>query len=121
VVEDNVDAAQAVGEGMRLMGHQVTVVHDAAAAIDALVEIEADVGVVDIGLPGVDGYALARRIRSGTQSPNVFLVALTGYGQESYRARSREAGFDAHVVKPIDLESLRDLLNGVRSAAEPES
>jgi CheY-like chemotaxis protein len=116
VVDDNVDAARAVGEGVRLMGHEVAVVHDAAAAIQALAEIEADVGVVDIGLPGMDGYALARRIRARPQAPKVFLVALTGYSEDSYRARSRDAGFDAHLVKPIDLESLRDVLNGVRSA-----
>jgi signal transduction histidine kinase/CheY-like chemotaxis protein len=120
VVDDNVDAARAVGEGVRLMGHEVAVVHDADAAIGALAEIDADVGVVDIGLPRMDGYALARRIRGGTQAPNVFLVALTGYSEDSYRARSREAGFNAHIVKPIDFESLRDLLNGVRSAAGRE-
>ncbi len=121
VVDDNVDAARAVGDSVRLLGHEVAVVHDAAAAIGALDQIDADVGVLDIGLPGMDGYALARRIRARPQAANVFLVAFTGYSEDSYRARSRDAGFDAHLVKPIDLQSLRDLLNDVRPAAEPKS
>ncbi len=121
VVDDNVDAARAVGDSVRLMGHEVAVVHDAAAAIGALAELDADVGVVDIGLPGMDGYALARSIRASQKTPNLFLVALTGYGEDSYRARSRDAGFDAHLVKPIDFRSLRDLLSGVPAAAEPKT
>ena len=92
VVDDNVDAARAVGDAVRLMGHEVAIVHDAAAAIGALATIDADVGVVDIGLPGMDGYALARHIRARPQAPSVFLVALTGYSEDSYRARSREPG-----------------------------
>ena len=112
VVDDNVDSARVVGKLVRLMGHEVTVVHSAAAAIGALAEIGADVGIVDIGLPGMDGYALARRIRAGTEAPDAFLLALTGYGEDSYRTRSRDAGFDAHIVKPLDVDALRDLLKG---------
>jgi signal transduction histidine kinase/ActR/RegA family two-component response regulator len=120
VVDDNVDAARVVGDWVRLRGHDVVVVHDAVAAIGALAEIEADVGLVDIGLPGMDGYALARSIRARTKANRMFLVALTGYSEDSHRARSRDAGFDAHLVKPIDLESLQDLLKGVRSGADAE-
>jgi CheY-like chemotaxis protein/anti-sigma regulatory factor (Ser/Thr protein kinase) len=111
VVDDNVDAAQSAGTVLRLMGHDVTVVHDAVAALSTLA---ADVGVLDIGLRGMDGYELARRIRALV--PKMFLVALTGYGGESYKARSREAGFDAHMVKPTDPQVLRDLLDRVPTA-----
>jgi CheY-like chemotaxis protein len=117
IVDDNVDMATAVGDLVRLMGHEAAVVHHAVPALAALSDGGADVALIDIGLPGMDGYELARRVRADATGPRVFLVALTGYGGESHRARSREAGFDAHLVKPIDLEALRALLRGVTTRA----
>jgi CheY-like chemotaxis protein len=117
VVDDNLDAATAVGQAVRLLGHEVAVVHQAAAALDALTRGNADIALVDIGLPEMDGYQLARLVRRRAPEPRVFLVALTGYGDESYRARSRAAGFDAYLVKPIEVQSLRALLGSVRRAS----
>jgi signal transduction histidine kinase/CheY-like chemotaxis protein len=114
VVDDNVDMATAVGDLVRLMGHEVAVVHHALPALAALSGGGADVALVDIGLPEIDGYELARRLRAAT-GPRVFLVALTGYGGESHRVRSREAGFDAHLVKPIDLGALSALLGELKA------
>jgi CheY-like chemotaxis protein/anti-sigma regulatory factor (Ser/Thr protein kinase) len=117
VVDDNVDMATAVGDLVRLMGHEVAVVHEAVPALAALADGIADVALVDIGLPEIDGYELARRVRAGAKGAGVFLVALTGYGGESHRRRSREAGFDAHLVKPIDLGALSALLGDLKARA----
>jgi CheY-like chemotaxis protein len=115
VVDDNVDVARAVSAAVQVTGHQVHVVHDAPAALAAIASVGADVAVVDIGLPGMDGYELARRVRASSGA-RIFLIALTGYSEPSYRERSRDAGFDAHIVKPIDLPSLRALLDGAQAA-----
>ncbi|MFL5357380.1 CHASE domain-containing protein [Archangium sp.] len=107
VVDDNVDAAELLGEVLELDGHQVTVVHDGQTALERLDTLEPEVVFLDIGLPGLDGYEVARRMRQrlGGECPR--LVAITGYGQSSDRQRSREAGFDAHLVKPVELETVR--------------
>jgi signal transduction histidine kinase/ActR/RegA family two-component response regulator len=116
VVDDNVHAAQMIGDAVRALGHEVAVAHDAPAALAALSTFAADVGVLDIGLPGIDGYELARRIRARPDQPAMFLVALTGYGGDVHRIRSRAAGFDAHMVKPIDVPALSELLRGAADA-----
>ena len=116
VVDDNVHGAQMVGDVLRALGHEVALAHDATAALAALSTFAADVGVLDIGLPGVDGYELARRIRARAAGPAMYLVALTGYGEDAHRIRSRAAGFDAHIVKPIDVQALRELLARAREA-----
>jgi CheY-like chemotaxis protein/nitrogen-specific signal transduction histidine kinase len=116
VVDDNVDLAAAVGAAVQQLGHEVSVIHRAGAALAALSTRPPDVALVDIGLPEMDGYELARRVRARATGPRVFLVAVTGYGDASYRARSLDAGFDAHVVKPLDLPALQALLGGVPCA-----
>jgi CheY-like chemotaxis protein len=73
-------------------------------------EFHPDVVLLDIGLPGIDGYEVARRLRGQADLPGLLIIAVTGYGQESDRQRAREAGFDQHLVKPVDLEILRRLL-----------
>ncbi|HEY7374982.1 MAG TPA: MEDS domain-containing protein [Polyangia bacterium] len=110
VVDDNVEAARIVGDAVRLMGHTPTVVHDAETALSLPA---ADVAVLDLDLPGMSGYDLVRRLRERTPAPSTFLVALSGHGEESHVARSREVGFDAHLVKPIDFRTLRDLLSRI--------
>ncbi|OJT25849.1 hypothetical protein BO221_08370 [Archangium sp. Cb G35] len=110
VVDDNVDAAELLGEVLEMDGHRVTVVHDGMAALEHLGAEAPDVVFLDIGLPGMDGYEVARRIRERSGGAGPRLVAVTGYGQASDRQRSREAGFDAHLVKPVELEQVRELV-----------
>ncbi len=110
VVDDNHDAAVALAELLRESGYRVTVCDDPAHALAAADAEAHDALVLDIGMPGMDGYELARRVRAGTASANALLIALTGYGQPRDRARSLAAGFDAHLVKPADPGELLALL-----------
>jgi CheY-like chemotaxis protein len=110
VVEDNVDAALTLVDLLRIWGHEVEYVHDGPAAVDLAPRYRPEVVLLDIGLPGMDGYEVARRLRQDPLTRGALLVAVTGYGQESDRARSREAGFDHHLVKPVDLAGLRRLI-----------
>jgi signal transduction histidine kinase/ActR/RegA family two-component response regulator len=109
VVEDLDDAREALGELLELYGHQVELAADGTTAVDLAVLHPPQVALVDIGLPGLDGYEVARRLRERLGSALV-LVAMTGYGQAEDRRRSREAGFDHHLVKPVDPERLVSLL-----------
>jgi CheY-like chemotaxis protein len=94
---------------LKTWGHEVHVAHDGPAALEAAQSHAPEVVLLDIGLPGMDGHEVARRLRAA--SPNgLEIVALTGYGQEEDRSRSREAGFDDHLVKPVDPEDLRRIL-----------
>ena len=110
IVDDNVDAADTLGDLLRILGATVEVVHSGREALEALRTFDADAVLLDIGMPEMDGYEVARRIRSMPAHRRVLLVALTGWGQEHDQRRSRAAGFDHHVVKPPDVEKLRDLL-----------
>jgi PAS domain S-box-containing protein len=111
LVEDNVDAADALAELLRLWGHEVEVAHDGAKAVRSAGAIRPDVVLLDIGLPGMDGYQVADALRRLPELQGALIVALTGYGQESDRQRSARAGFDYHLVKPVDLEELRRLVS----------
>jgi CheY-like chemotaxis protein len=109
IIEDNDDARQMLRQLLHRAGHEV---HEAAEGTDGLARALAlcpDAVIVDIGLPGLDGYAIARRLREAGP-PGVLLVAITGYGQDGDRRRSREAGFDVHLTKPIDPRVLDALL-----------
>ncbi|NVB81679.1 MAG: GAF domain-containing protein [Kofleriaceae bacterium] len=101
LVDDNEDAAEMLADILRDAGHEVLVAHDGPSALDAASTFTPHVAILDIGLPVMDGYDLARRLRAMLSSPPRF-VALTGYGQEHDRRKSSEAGFDAHLVKPVD-------------------
>ncbi len=114
VVDDNVPAAESLVMLLRLWGHEATVAHDGPAALRAVEAEPPDFALLDIGLPGMDGYALARSLRSKCGPGRPVLVALTGWGQEEDRRRSEEAGFDHHLLKPVDLSILQKLL------AQPE-
>jgi PAS domain S-box-containing protein len=109
VVDDNVDAANSIAKILSLFGHTVRCAHDGPEALSAANDFEPEVIVLDIGLPGMDGYEVARRLRASDKFRRTALIALTGYGQEDDRALSREAGFDQHLTKPVD----PDLLNKV--------
>ena len=110
VVDDNQDAATLLAEALRLLGHEVHVAHDGLDAIDVAAERTFDVAFLDIGLPVMDGYELAARLRALPSSSATRLIAVTGYGQQSDRERSAAAGFDEHLVKPIDLAVVERLL-----------
>jgi signal transduction histidine kinase len=113
VVDDNLDSAHSLATLLRLFGNEVLEAHDGAAALEAAGAFRPDVAILDIGLPGMDGYELARRLRRLPGLEHVRLAALTGYGSEQDRRRSRAAGFDDHLVKPVELETLQAFLNGV--------
>lgn len=110
VVDDNKDAATALATLLRLQGHQVRVVHDGASALEAVLAFRPALVLLDIGMPGMDGYEVARRIRKTPGIENVLLAALTGWGQEEDRRRTAAAGFDHHLVKPLQSEALEGLL-----------
>lgn len=114
VVDDNVDAAETMAILLRLLGHEVTTVHDGYAALEAAASMEPQVVLLDIGLPGLDGYEVCRRLRRDRLKQSV-IVAMTGYGQDDDRQRSQKAGFDAHLVKPVDPEELQPLLTNLTS------
>ncbi|HSR41429.1 MAG TPA: PAS domain-containing protein, partial [Longimicrobiales bacterium] len=111
VVEDNLDAAHIFEQLLRIQGHEVTVAHDAASALDAVAEAPPDIVLCDINLRGeVDGYGLASALREIPELSGLRLVAVTGYGREADRIRALEAGFDAHLVKPVGADDLDRVL-----------
>ncbi len=110
VVDDNVDSALSLGMMLKLMGNEIHTVHDGLAAVEAAEQFRPDMILLDIGLPKLNGYDVCRRIREQPWSDGAKIVALTGWGQEEDRRRSREAGFDQHMVKPIELAALEKLL-----------
>jgi signal transduction histidine kinase len=112
VVDDNVDAAEMLGELLQDGGHQVQVAHHPAAAVAMLDTFQPEIAVLDIGLPGMDGYELAARVRRSLKGSHCRLIALTGYGQNHDRTRSTEAGFTHHLVKPVDIEVLMKIVEG---------
>jgi signal transduction histidine kinase/ActR/RegA family two-component response regulator len=111
IVEDNRDAAEALTMLLELFGYQPTVVPDGPKAIEAVRNGSFDIGLVDIGLPGIDGYEVARRIRSIPNNGSMMLVAVTGYGQDSDKQRALSAGFDEHLTKPVKIERLQAVLS----------
>jgi CheY-like chemotaxis protein len=116
VVDDNVDAARSLAEVLRSLGHRVAAAHDSHQAL-ALAQADwPDVFILDIGLPDIDGYALARRLREDANARGATLVALTGYGQAHDRVLARSAGFDHHFVKPADLAALLEIIERAPAA-----
>lgn len=109
VVDDNRDSADSLAMLLKLMGHTVDTAHDGVEGVEKAATFRGDVILLDIGMPRLNGYEAARQIRAQHQQ-GLRLVALTGWGQEEDRRRSEEAGFDAHLVKPVDLEALTKLL-----------
>jgi CheY-like chemotaxis protein/anti-sigma regulatory factor (Ser/Thr protein kinase) len=110
VVDDNADAAESIAVFMRIEGHEVKTVTDAIQALGCIEVFAPQVAIVDIGLPGMNGYELAANIRSNAQLERPVLIALTGYGQAEDFDRSRDAGFDHHFVKPADLKAIQEVI-----------
>jgi CheY-like chemotaxis protein len=109
VVDDNEDAADLLSELLEQLGNMTRVAHDAEQAIHLADEFAPDLAVLDIGLPVIDGYELARRLRERA-GRRMHLIALTGYGQASDKEQAARAGFDAHLVKPVGMGALRDVI-----------
>ena len=113
VVDDSVDAAETLTMLLQLSGHDVRTAHDGLAAVKTALDYAPHVVLLDIGLPGMNGFDVAKRLRQEATLANVVLVAMTGYGEAAARQNSREAGFDHHLVKPADFEKVEAILAGV--------
>jgi CheY-like chemotaxis protein len=111
IVDDNTDTVESLAMLMRMYGHDVMTAGSGPAGLEASLANERDVIMLDIGLPSIDGYEVARRIRAHTSKP--VLIAMTGYGQPEDRQKSKEAGFDYHLTKPVDPIRLQDLLTKI--------
>ena len=111
VVDDNADAADTLAELLQLLGYETTTAGDADQALRKIDEFKPNLALFDIGLPGTDGYELARQVRARPDGASYRLVALTGYGQESDRARAMEAKFDEHLVKPVAIDDLTSVIS----------
>jgi signal transduction histidine kinase len=116
VADDNNDALESLATLLQLSGHEVYTAANGAVALESAEQHRPEVALLDIGMPKLDGYEVARRIRAQPWGARITLVALTGWGQDSDRRRSQEAGFDSHLVKPLDLDKLTDLLATLPSA-----
>jgi CheY-like chemotaxis protein len=115
IVEDNADAAETLRGLLELAGHRVRIARDGPSGLEALRAEPPEVALVDIGLPGMNGYDVVERARACIDGrPAPYFVALTGYGLPEDRGRALEAGFDEHLVKPVDAEELERLLSGAR-------
>jgi CheY-like chemotaxis protein len=109
VVDDNRDAADTLALGLQTLGHEVRVVCDPLEAVAEADDFRPEVAFLDVGMPELNGYELARLMRQQSWGRDLMLVALTGWGQEEDRRRSRQAGFDHHLVKPADLDEIARL------------
>ncbi|MBC7803706.1 MAG: PAS domain S-box protein, partial [Candidatus Parcubacteria bacterium] len=117
VVDDNVDAAAMLSELLRLLGHEVLTVHGGMEALQAAEGFRPEVIMLDIGMPGMTGYEVARRLRERKRSPEPLIVAVTGWGKAEDEMRGREAGFDLHLVKPVESASLAKVFERVSARA----
>jgi CheY-like chemotaxis protein len=113
VVEDNDDVRASLRVLLEMNGHDVVEAKDGLQGVDTILREDADIALVDIGLPNLDGYGVARAVRSRAQRP-VLLVAITGYGSQGDAERGAQAGFDAYMVKPVDAAVLTELIARVR-------
>ena len=112
IVDDNDDSAASMAMLLQIYGHDARVANDGPAGLELALEFQPHVVVLDIGLPGMDGYEVARRLRE--RQPATMLIALTGYGGPEDRQRAIEAGFDRHLVKPVDPDELAALISAGR-------
>jgi CheY-like chemotaxis protein len=120
IVDDNKDAADSLGELLEDLGSEVRVAHSGSAALTIFEEFAPAFVLLDIGMPDMDGYEVARAIRRRHPGSHAVLVALTGWGQEADRRRAREAGFDHHLVKPPDLRALQAILETASASWSPQ-
>jgi CheY-like chemotaxis protein len=116
VVDDNRDSADTLAMLLSIVGHEVHMAYDGVEAVESAATLRPEVVLLDLGLPKQNGYEACRRIREQPWGKEMIVVALTGLGQEEDRRKTREGGFDHHLVKPVDLEALQTLLTRVRAA-----
>jgi CheY-like chemotaxis protein len=116
IADDNEDAAESLAMLLKFEGHEVHTAFDGEAALRSAEAIRPDVALIDIGMPKANGYQVAQRIRENAWGDRIFLVALTGWGQESDRQRAKEAGFDLHLLKPVSPETIEELLGTLPKA-----
>ncbi|HUG36972.1 MAG TPA: ATP-binding protein, partial [Candidatus Limnocylindrales bacterium] len=121
IVEDNADAREALRLMLVLTGHEVEEAADGPTALEKLAAYRPDVALIDVGLPRLDGYQVARLARQRDETRDLFLVALTGYGQEEDRRRALDAGFDRHLTKPMDFDALNDLMRAAELRPDPDA
>ncbi|MBA2544204.1 MAG: response regulator [Deltaproteobacteria bacterium] len=112
IVDDNADAADLLAAVLEMRGYDVHVAHHPMHALELAAELVPDIAFLDIGLPEIDGYELAARLRALPGLSELRLIALTGYGRDCDRARTRDAGFAHHLVKPVELRTIEATLNG---------
>lgn len=110
VVDDNVDSAKTTGWMLEFMGHQPSLIHDGLKALEAAKQQNPDVIMLDIGLPGMNGYDICRELRKDPLFKDTMMIAQTGWGQEKDRQQARDAGFNHHLVKPVKMEQITELL-----------
>jgi CheY-like chemotaxis protein len=110
VVDDNVDSAESMAVLLRLEGHEARTLHEGERVVAEAREFRPDVILLDIGLPGMSGYDVARSVRQDALIGTVRLIAVSGYGRAEDRERARTAGFDEHLVKPVDFSALHDAI-----------
>jgi CheY-like chemotaxis protein len=121
VVDDNVDAARTIALALEIAGHDVTVCHTAAAAFAVTAKSPAPVYIIDIGLPDIPGYDLAQDLRRNPATTHATLIALTGYGRPEDREKSKDAGFDRHLVKPVDVGELTEIIGAIANCPAPRA
>jgi CheY-like chemotaxis protein len=110
VVDDNADSAESLAMLLKLNGHETRLAYDGLQAVEAAEQFRPDLVLLDIGLPKLNGFDACRRIREHAWGQNMVLVALTGWGQEEDRRKTKDAGFDHHLTKPVDYDALMQLL-----------
>ena len=110
VVDDNVDGAESLAKVLQICGHETRTAHSGPEALDAARPFKPDVVLLDIGLPGMNGYEVAKRLRGEPSLTGAVLVALTGWGSEDNKRQSREAGFDFHLTKPVEVTAIESIL-----------
>jgi CheY-like chemotaxis protein len=113
IVDDNADAAESLSMLLLHNGHEVRTAHDGLTGIEQTAMFDPDVILLDLGMPGMDGFETARKVRQLKGMKQIKIVALTGWGQDEDRRRTKEAGFDAHLVKPVDSATLKELLASI--------
>src|SRR5262249_46201382 len=113
VSEDNLDAADSMRELLNVAGHQAEMAHTGPAGLEAAWRFRPQVVLCDIGLPGMDGLAVARALRQEPELEGIYLIALTGYGQQEDQHQTRQAGFDVHLTKPVKFANLQTVLQGL--------
>jgi CheY-like chemotaxis protein len=117
IADDNRDSAESLGMLLEMSGHEVQLAHDGTQALAMAAEKRPDVALLDIGMPGMDGYEVAMNIRKAPWGPNITLIAITGWGQEDNKRLARNAGFDHHLTKPMDSSVLEAILTTVERRA----